>query len=118
VWPQSDVYKTIGDDFTKGWQLYLDSRGGRLGGRQVETVVVDEGNGRERVRPGIKKLIEQDKVDWRVRKALPRDIRRRAPPVRAALAGQCARSADQGRAALAMRRSGGDGWLRGPRDPG
>ena len=63
VWPQSDVYKTIGDDFTKGWQLYLDSHGGMLGGRKVETVTVDEGNGRERVRPGIKKLIEQDKVD-------------------------------------------------------
>jgi branched-chain amino acid transport system substrate-binding protein len=63
VWPTSNVYKTIGDDFAKGWQLYLDSHGGKLGGHQIETVVVDEGNGREVVRPGIKKLIEQDKVD-------------------------------------------------------
>ncbi|MFC0532077.1 ABC transporter substrate-binding protein [Phytohabitans kaempferiae] len=63
VWPTSNVYKTIGDDFARGWQLYLDSHGGKLGGHQIETVVVDEGNGRELVRPGIKKLIEQDKVD-------------------------------------------------------
>ncbi|GAA4471771.1 ABC transporter substrate-binding protein [Phytohabitans houttuyneae] len=63
VWPTSGVYKTIGDDLARGWQLYLDSHGGKLGGHRVQTVVVDEGNGRELVRPGIKKLIEQDKVD-------------------------------------------------------
>jgi branched-chain amino acid transport system substrate-binding protein len=62
VWPQSGIYKTIGDDFSRAWQLYLDSRGGKLGGHQIETVVVDEGDGRQLVRPGIKKLVEQDKV--------------------------------------------------------
>jgi branched-chain amino acid transport system substrate-binding protein len=56
------VYKTVGDDFARGWQLYLDTHGGRLGGHQVKTTVVDEGDGRQATRTGIKKLVEQDRV--------------------------------------------------------
>lgn len=62
VWPQSGVYKTVGDDFARGWQLYLDTHGGKLGGHEITTTVVDEGEGKQTTRNGIKKLIEQDKV--------------------------------------------------------
>ncbi|WP_344512533.1 ABC transporter substrate-binding protein [Dactylosporangium maewongense] len=63
VWPQTGVYKTVGDDFARGWQLYLDAHGGKLGGHEITTTVVDEGDGKQATRTGIKKLIEQDKVD-------------------------------------------------------
>lgn len=62
MWPQSGVYKTVGDDFAHGWQLYLDTHGGTLGGHQVKVTVVDEGDGKQTARDGIKKLIEADRV--------------------------------------------------------
>ncbi|MEH1124736.1 ABC transporter substrate-binding protein [Micromonospora sp. CPCC 206061] len=62
MWPQSGVYKTVGDDFARGWQLYLDTHGGKLGGREIRTTVVDEADGKQSARTGIKKLIEQDRV--------------------------------------------------------
>lgn len=62
MWPQSGVYKTVGDDFARGWQLYLDTHGGKLGGHEVKTTVVDEGDGKQAARDGIKKLIEQDQA--------------------------------------------------------
>ncbi|RSM64040.1 amino acid ABC transporter substrate-binding protein [Actinoplanes sp. ATCC 53533] len=63
VWPQSGVYKTVGDDFSRGWQLYLDTHGGKLGGHEIKTTVVDEADGKQAARTGIKKLVEQDRVD-------------------------------------------------------
>lgn len=60
IWPQSGVYKTVGDDFANGWQLYLDTHGGKLGGHTITTDLVDEGDGKQDARNGIKKLIEQD----------------------------------------------------------
>ncbi|WP_432975043.1 ABC transporter substrate-binding protein [Dactylosporangium sp. CA-233914] len=62
MWPQTGVYKTVGDDFARGWQLYLDTHDGKLGGHEIKTTVVDEGDGKQTARTGIKKLIEQDKV--------------------------------------------------------
>jgi len=63
MWPQSGVYKTVGDDFAHGWQLYLDTHGGKLGGHEVKVTVVDEGDGKQSARDGIKKLIEADHVN-------------------------------------------------------
>lgn len=63
MWPLSGVYKTVGDDFARGWQLYLDTHGGKLGGHPVKVTVVDEGDGKQAARDGIKKLIEQDRVE-------------------------------------------------------
>ncbi len=60
MWPQSGVYKTVGDDFARGWQLYLDMHGGKLGGHTVTTTVVDEADGKQAARDGIKKLVEAD----------------------------------------------------------
>lgn len=63
MWPLSGVYKTVGDDFAAGWQLYLDTHGGKLGGHPVKVTVVDEADGKQAARDGIKKLIEQDRVE-------------------------------------------------------
>jgi branched-chain amino acid transport system substrate-binding protein len=63
MWPQSGVYKTTGDDIAHGWQLYLDTHGGKLGGHEVKITVVDEGDGKQSARDGIKKLIEADHVN-------------------------------------------------------
>lgn len=63
MWPQSGVYKTVGDDFAHGWQVYLDTHGGKLGGHEIKTTVVDEADGKQAARTGIKKLVEQDRVD-------------------------------------------------------
>jgi branched-chain amino acid transport system substrate-binding protein len=62
IWPQSGVYKNVGDDFAHGWQLYLDTHGGKLGGHKVTTTLVDEGDGKQATRDGIKKLVEKDKA--------------------------------------------------------
>ena len=60
MWPLSGVYKTVGDDFARGWQLYLDTHGGKLGGHTVTTTVADEADGKQAARDGIKKLVEAD----------------------------------------------------------
>lgn len=62
LWPQSGPYKAIGDDLARGWQLYLDSHGGRLGGHQVTVVTADEAEGKQSAQTAVKKLLDQDKV--------------------------------------------------------
>ncbi|MEU8656095.1 ABC transporter substrate-binding protein [Actinoplanes philippinensis] len=63
MWPQSGVLKTVGDDFAAGWKLYLDTHGGKLGGHEVTTTFVDEADGKQAAQNGIKKLVNQDRVD-------------------------------------------------------
>lgn len=63
ITPKSGPYKDIGDDMRDGWNLYLSEHGGKLGGRPVEVIEADEGDGKDAVRVAGKKLIEQDKVD-------------------------------------------------------
>jgi branched-chain amino acid transport system substrate-binding protein len=46
----------------RGWDLYLSTHGGTLGGREVEIIVVDEGDGSGLVVGPINKLVRQDKV--------------------------------------------------------
>ena len=60
--PQSGVYAPLGRDMENGFRMYLDAKGGRLGGREVELVVADEGGGPETGVPAAQKLLQQDKV--------------------------------------------------------
>ncbi|GAA2601142.1 ABC transporter substrate-binding protein [Dactylosporangium fulvum] len=60
--PQSGPYKSIGDDLTRGWQFYLDSHGGKLGGHTVEVVTADEAEGKQTALNSVKKLLDKDKV--------------------------------------------------------
>jgi branched-chain amino acid transport system substrate-binding protein len=60
--PQSGVYAPLGRDMENGFRMYLDAKGGRLGGREVELVVADEGGGPETGVPAAQKLLQQDRV--------------------------------------------------------
>jgi branched-chain amino acid transport system substrate-binding protein len=63
VIPQSGVYAPLGEDMKAGWDLYLSQHGGKLGGREVETVVADEGEGPDTGVPAVQKTIQQDRAD-------------------------------------------------------
>lgn len=58
----SGTYQAVGEDMKRGWDLYLSSHGNKLGGRDVEVVVADEGDGSGAVVAPINKLVKQDKV--------------------------------------------------------
>jgi branched-chain amino acid transport system substrate-binding protein len=45
-----------------GFRMYLDAKGGKLGGRAVELVVADEGGGPDTGVPAAQKLLQQDRV--------------------------------------------------------
>ncbi|MEU8265140.1 ABC transporter substrate-binding protein [Micromonospora sp. NPDC048999] len=58
----SGTYTTVGEDMQRGFKLYLDTHGGQLGGRTVELVVGDEGDGPATAVPAAQKLLERDQV--------------------------------------------------------
>lgn len=60
--PLSGTYKSIGEDMKKGFELYVSTHGGKFGGRKVDVVVADEGDGAGTAVPAVNKLIKQDKV--------------------------------------------------------
>jgi branched-chain amino acid transport system substrate-binding protein len=62
VVPQSGIYKTIGDDLTNGFQLYLNTHDKHLGGRSVQLVTVDEGETPESGKAAVERLIKQEQV--------------------------------------------------------
>ncbi|MBG6095254.1 ABC transporter substrate-binding protein [Nocardioides luteus] len=62
VVPISGAHKSIGTDMSRGFHLYLDQHGGKLGGRLVDVIEADEG---ERVKTGVAavtRLIEDEEV--------------------------------------------------------
>jgi branched-chain amino acid transport system substrate-binding protein len=58
----SGIYQSVGEDMRDGFQLYLDLNDGRLGGRPVELVLTDEGDGPATALPAAERLIRQDEV--------------------------------------------------------
>jgi len=60
--PKSGVYAPLGRDMENGFRMYLDAKGGKLGGRTVEVVVADEGGGPDTGVPAAQKLLQQDRV--------------------------------------------------------
>lgn len=60
--PLSGPYQVNGPELTEGFQLYLDTHGGRLGEKKVKVVVADEGDGKQVAANSAKKLIEQDRA--------------------------------------------------------
>lgn len=59
----SGIYQTVGEDMRDGFELYLEQSGNRLGGREVELAIADEGDGPETSLPAAERLIRQDQVD-------------------------------------------------------
>jgi len=59
----SGVYKSEGTDQRDGFKLYLDTHGGKLGGRKIDLKVADEGDGPQTGLPAAKKLVKKDRVD-------------------------------------------------------
>jgi branched-chain amino acid transport system substrate-binding protein len=60
--PQSGVYKSLGDDMKAGFELYLAEHGGKLGGREVQVVLADEGETADSGKASAEKLVKQDNV--------------------------------------------------------
>lgn len=63
VVPQSGVYATVGNEVKHGWELWLERHGGKLGNREVTTVVADEGESPQTGVPAVQKLLQSDQVD-------------------------------------------------------
>jgi branched-chain amino acid transport system substrate-binding protein len=61
--PKSGVYAPLGRDMENGFRLFLDAKGGKLGGRTIELAVADEGGGPESGVPAAQKLAQQDKAN-------------------------------------------------------
>lgn len=62
VVPTSGVYEPLGIDMTRGFELYLDQNDDQLGGRDIELVRADEGEGPDVGVPATSKLVTQDQV--------------------------------------------------------
>ncbi|MFG2987769.1 ABC transporter substrate-binding protein [Streptomyces sp. NPDC048257] len=60
--PQSGTYKALGDDMKQGFELYVQQHGGRLGGREVQIVIADEGETADSGKAAAEKLVKQDRV--------------------------------------------------------
>jgi branched-chain amino acid transport system substrate-binding protein len=63
VIPESGVYAPLGEDMRAGWELYLKKHDNKLGGREVETVRVDEGETPDVGVPAVQKLLQDEDVD-------------------------------------------------------
>ncbi|WP_117209590.1 ABC transporter substrate-binding protein [Allorhizocola rhizosphaerae] len=58
----SGTYQSVGEDMRDGFQLYLDTHNGQFGGRKVDLVLADEGDGPATALPAATRLIKQERV--------------------------------------------------------
>src|SRR5436190_13674593 len=58
----SGTYAAVGQDLRDGFQLYLDTHGGRLGAHKITLVIGDEGDGPATAVPAATKMVKDDKV--------------------------------------------------------
>ncbi len=61
--PYSGTYAALGDAIEKGFRLYVAEQGGRLGGREIEYVKVDDESDPAKATDNVNKLIKRDNVD-------------------------------------------------------
>lgn len=60
---KSGVYSSVGRDMERGFRLLLDEHGGKLGGKQVDLVDVDEGETPQSGVAAATRLVQQEQVD-------------------------------------------------------
>jgi branched-chain amino acid transport system substrate-binding protein len=60
--PLSGANQSIGTDLKYGFQLYVTTHAGRLGGHPVDLRLADEGDGAQTALPAATKLVKDDKV--------------------------------------------------------
>jgi len=63
VIPQAGGYAPLGVDMKRGWELFLERHGGKLGPYEVDTIVADEGESPQTGVPAMQKLVQSDQVD-------------------------------------------------------
>ena len=61
--PYSGTYAALGDAIEKGFRLYVQEQGGRIGGREIEYVKVDDESDPAKATDNVNKLIKRDNVD-------------------------------------------------------
>jgi len=61
--PYSGTYAALGDAIEKGFRLYMTEQGGRVGGREIEYVKVDDESDPAKATDNVNKLIKRDNVD-------------------------------------------------------
>lgn len=61
--PATGTYAMLGTAIENGFKLYVDENGGKLGGRSVEYVKVDDESDPAKATDNVNKLIKSDKVD-------------------------------------------------------
>src|SRR5207244_9909126 len=61
--PYSGTYAALGDAIEKGFRLYVAEQGGRIAGREIEYVKVDDESDPAKATDNVNKLIKRDNVD-------------------------------------------------------
>ncbi len=61
--PYSGTYAALGDAIEKGFRLYLAEQGGKIAGREVEFVKVDDESDPAKATDNANKLVKRDNVD-------------------------------------------------------
>jgi branched-chain amino acid transport system substrate-binding protein len=61
--PATGTFAALGDAIEKGFKLYVDEQGGKLGGRSIQYFKVDDESEPSKATDNVNKLIKRDQVD-------------------------------------------------------
>ena len=61
--PATGTFAALGDMIERGFKMYVDEQGGKLGGRSIQYVKVDDESEPSKATDNVNKLIKRDNVD-------------------------------------------------------
>jgi len=61
--PATGTFAALGDAIEKGFRLYVEEQGGKLGGREIQYFKVDDESDPSKATDNVNKLIKRDQVD-------------------------------------------------------
>ena len=61
--PYTGTYAALGNAIENGFRLYVTEQGGKLGGREIEFVKVDDESDPSKATDNVNKLVKRDNVD-------------------------------------------------------